>query len=501
MRLALIVSGIWGFAGLAAALLLLAFGLGPAIFVGAAALLSLAAGLAILIGYRSDRTTAAGLATLAAAVGADLIAGASALEQIAASLHARFQTLGPVKAAFGGLDAPAMLVTGAGEILALTRGLVAILPSAREGQAIELPASVPSSRGEGPAPVAIGGEHYQLWRRRLGADHFLLELRPSGQFVAADDLEIFSQALAGGRTGFRYDAEAARNSPVLAAFNDALGMLDAIAGATAALAAGDTVDPALLQANFGLGPNFRALDDWGRALVEERDEAVAAHAQFADKLGRIAKVIDSYQAAARRMDELAASSRKSLAAAGDAIGRARAGSRGVLDREQQVDALTGDAVAVVDGARRAMGNVDEAIVALDKLVAAIENASAHTNLLALNAAVEAARAGEKGAGFAVVAEEVRTLAQSSQQTTRQIRSLVGQARMESAEGLVQVDSLKKYVADVDLHLHNLSTDAEMIAAATDEGAEAVLRAASDLEAVDGEVQRALKLPQRKVRAA
>ncbi|QXI42999.1 methyl-accepting chemotaxis protein [Pseudomonas wayambapalatensis] len=123
---------------------------------------------------------------------------------------------------------------------------------------------------------------------------------------------------------------------------------------------------------------------------------------------------------AATVQEVARNAEQASLAATNADGEARAGDKVVGEAINQIERLA----AEVNRSTEAMNLLQQESQKIGSVMDVIKSVAEQTNLLALNAAIEAARAGEAGRGFAVVADEVRGLAQRTQKSTEEIEELV-----------------------------------------------------------------------------
>jgi len=165
------------------------------------------------------------------------------------------------------------------------------------------------------------------------------------------------------------------------------------------------------------------------------------------------------------------------------------------DNANQADNLMKEANQTVGEANDAMGelttsmdDISKASEETSKIIKTIDEIAFQTNLLALNAAVEAARAGEAGAGFAVVAEEVRNLAMRSAEAARNTAELIEGTVKKVNDGSALVGRTNKTFSKVEDSASKVGELVGEIAAASNEQAQGIEQVNTAVAEMDKVVQ-------------
>ncbi|WP_407073214.1 methyl-accepting chemotaxis protein [Pseudomonas sp. CFBP 13715] len=152
--------------------------------------------------------------------------------------------------------------------------------------------------------------------------------------------------------------------------------------------------------------------------------------------------------------EVARNAEEASEAARHADQQARDGDKVVNDAIAQIERLAVE----VENSTQAMGKLKLESDKIGGVLDVIKSVSQQTNLLALNAAIEAARAGEAGRGFAVVADEVRGLAQRTQESTEEIEVLIAALQSGTQQVVMTLDA-SRTLTDSSVELSRQAGDA------------------------------------------
>ncbi|GAA0814737.1 methyl-accepting chemotaxis protein [Colwellia asteriadis] len=228
-----------------------------------------------------------------------------------------------------------------------------------------------------------------------------------------------------------------------------------------------------------LSKNCNLLIDSLRNLIESivnRSAQLSAAAEetsavTAQSTTAIEEQRNQVEQAASATTEMSSTSQSVLASANDALNEIKHADdeaervKVISARNRQtIEQLANE----VDSASQVINQLQQDSASIGSILDVIRGIAEQTNLLALNAAIEAARAGEQGRGFAVVADEVRTLASRTQESTSEIQTMIEALQSGATKAVTVMDTGKAKASDCVTQSEEADTALETITHAVHE---------------------------------